>query len=296
MEPREQRLVIILADISGYTKFMVENQVSAVHGQLCISFLIETLLREVDIPLQLQEIEGDAVFLYAADPGDEEEWQKVLNQVRTKLLRFFEAFFEATVTATESTPCKCAICRNADGLKLKIVVHTGNAVFHTIGGRAQVSGADVILAHRLLKNTVRGDEYILMSGSAYRDLGRAMEGEFVEGCESYDGFGSVETFVRHIGEVRERHRDSLYSMPRTQVAIRAQRYVLLAMVGEFYGLIKQIQNPILEVGWMRRALFAVRMVILTPVTLLVGLFAIPWKLLSQRKARAQARGHAGAAA
>lgn len=40
MEPREQQLVIIIADISGYTKFMVENQLAAVHGQLCITFLI----------------------------------------------------------------------------------------------------------------------------------------------------------------------------------------------------------------------------------------------------------------
>ena len=34
MEPREQQLVLILADISGYTKFMVENQMAAVHGQV----------------------------------------------------------------------------------------------------------------------------------------------------------------------------------------------------------------------------------------------------------------------
>jgi hypothetical protein len=69
MEPREQQVVLVLGDISGYTRFMVENQLAAAHGQICITFLIETLLREVDIPLQLQAIEGDAVFLYAANPG-----------------------------------------------------------------------------------------------------------------------------------------------------------------------------------------------------------------------------------
>jgi uncharacterized membrane protein YdcZ (DUF606 family) len=40
MESREQQLVIIIADISGYTRFMVENQLAVVHGQLCIAFLI----------------------------------------------------------------------------------------------------------------------------------------------------------------------------------------------------------------------------------------------------------------
>lgn len=34
---QQDELVIILADISGYTRFMVENRTSAVHGQLCIN-------------------------------------------------------------------------------------------------------------------------------------------------------------------------------------------------------------------------------------------------------------------
>ena len=72
MDPVEKRVVVVLADISGYTRFMVENQMSAVHGQQCITFLIETLIREIDIPLRLQEIEGDALFLYAEDPGSDD--------------------------------------------------------------------------------------------------------------------------------------------------------------------------------------------------------------------------------
>ena len=64
---QQDRVVIVLADISGYTRFMVENRTSAVHGQLCINSLVETLLEQVDIPLILQEIEGDAIFLYAKE-------------------------------------------------------------------------------------------------------------------------------------------------------------------------------------------------------------------------------------
>ena len=66
VEAREQGVVLILADISGYTKFMVANQTAAVHGQVIITLLIETILAEVDIPLTLHGIEGDAVFLSAA--------------------------------------------------------------------------------------------------------------------------------------------------------------------------------------------------------------------------------------
>ena len=45
MEARERELVLILTDISGYTRFMLENQTSAVHRQLCITSLIEMMLR-----------------------------------------------------------------------------------------------------------------------------------------------------------------------------------------------------------------------------------------------------------
>jgi hypothetical protein len=134
MEPREARVVLILADISGYTKFMVENQLAAVHGQMVITSLIETILREVDIPLRLQGIEGDAVFVYAEHPGDDDSWRQVLADISTKLLRFFEVFYAGIVTATESTPCKCAVCKNVEDLKLKLIVHGGSAVFNTIAG------------------------------------------------------------------------------------------------------------------------------------------------------------------
>jgi thiol-disulfide isomerase/thioredoxin len=198
MAPREQQLIIVLADISGYTRFIVENEGSAVSGQLCVAFLIESVLREVDIPLQLQEIEGDAVFLYAAHPGDEVTWRQVLAQVRSKLVRVFDAFRAAMADRAETSSCPCAICRNANELRLKAIVHSGHAVFHSIAGRALVSGADVILAHRLLKNSVPSHEYLLMTESAYQELGREMDGVFQDREETYEGYAPVRTYVRDL--------------------------------------------------------------------------------------------------
>ena len=192
---------MILADISGYTKFMVTNQLAAVHGQQCITFLIETIIRQVDIPLHLQEIEGDAVFLYAV-AGDGQLWSEVFTQIRTKLVRFFEVFIEAMVIGGEVAPipCPCAVCKDVHQLKLKVIVHSGRAVFNTIGGFAQVSGTDVILAHRLLKNSVPSHEYLLMTETAYRDLGREMSGYFVKSQETCEGFEPVTTYVQFMGD------------------------------------------------------------------------------------------------
>jgi hypothetical protein len=284
-QPREQSLIIILADISGYTRFMLENQTAAVHGQQCITFLIETLLREVDIPLQLQEIEGDAVFLYAARPGDEAAWRETLAQVRVKLRRFFAAFLEGMRTAAEATPCACAICRDAGTLKLKLIVHSGRAVFHEIGGRALVSGADVILAHRLLKNSVPGDEYLLMTEAAYRDLGRDMGGEFLAGEEHYGDFGTVKTYVQHMGAQWERAREALYALPAPALAARARLYVAGGIYGEYRATLQQLRRPATKASLMRRAAFALWRFVLLPAELAYYLAVIPRRLRSRRTRR-----------
>jgi hypothetical protein len=193
-KPSERDVLIVLADISGYTRFILDNQVDAVRGQLCISVLLEAVLRQVSIPLLLQEIEGDAVFLYAVNDGDEAAWRETLKQVRDKLGDFFTAFRAAMSAHAETTSCDCAVCANARQLRLKIIAHSGRAVFHNIAGRSLVSGADVILAHRLLKNSVPSQEYLLLTEAAHRDLAVAVE--FDRHTESYEGFGAVPTYVR----------------------------------------------------------------------------------------------------
>jgi hypothetical protein len=294
MEPREQRL--ILADISGYTRFMVENQLSAIHGQICITTLIETLLREVDIPLQLQEIEGDAVFLYATHPGEDRAWQEVLVQVRAKLERFFDVFFEGMVAAAESTPCGCAVCVNASELSLEIVVHSGRTVFHTIAGRPQVSGSEVILAHRLLKNSVPSNEYLLVSDAAFRDLGREMGLGFVEGEERYEGFGLVKTHVHLMGEAVEAARTSLYSLETGALRARARRYALWAAFGGVTAAFEQLRRPFRQVAWLRRAVYALGMAALTPSLMFFLLFTTPRKLLARRAERLESVAHRGGTA
>ena len=91
-EPRTERIVLILADISGYTRFMLASQEALVHGQQVITELLESIIREVEIPLEVKEIEGDAVFLYAVKPDDDAAWEEARRMIGRKLISFFEAF------------------------------------------------------------------------------------------------------------------------------------------------------------------------------------------------------------
>jgi class 3 adenylate cyclase len=195
VEPRTQRVVLIIADISGYTRFMVANQVALVHAQTVITKLLEGIIREVEIPLEVKEIEGDAVFLYVIKPDDETAWEETRRLIGRKLLRFFETFARGIVSGSEFMLCSCPSCQNIDKLKLKIVVHSGEALFHQVGRFSNLSGVDVILAHRLLKNSVPGDEYVLMTESAYRDIEFPTSIDVTRGEEHYEGFDSILTYT-----------------------------------------------------------------------------------------------------
>lgn len=195
MDTRTERLVLILADISGYTRFMLANETALVHAQMVITKLLEEIIREVEIPLEVKEIEGDAVFLYAIKPDDDAVWADTRRLIGGKLISFFEAFARGILAGSEFALCSCPSCQNVDQLKLKIVVHSGKAVFHKVGRFSDLSGVDVILAHRLLKNSIPSDEYVLMTEAAYRDIEFPTEVEVSQGEEHYEGFGSIRTYT-----------------------------------------------------------------------------------------------------
>ena len=170
---------------------------------------------------------------------------------------------------------------------LKIVVHSGSAVFHQVSGFDKVSGTDVILAHRLLKNSVPDKKYLLMSEAAYATIGQKMEGPFLEGKETYEGFGSVNTVVRYNGDIKERHLNSLYKLPKTSLVMRAQGYSIAAVAGLFPALAKHLRSPVTESGWMSRLRFALMLVLLAPMMTVMYMVNVPRRLLAQRVAHNQ---------
>src|SRR5689334_6293166 len=65
---------LVLADISGYTRFTRMHLTSLLHAEEIISELLEAVIQAAEFPLQVSQLEGDAVLLFAeVGPGREAE-------------------------------------------------------------------------------------------------------------------------------------------------------------------------------------------------------------------------------
>ena len=183
-----KRLALVLADISGYTKFVKMHTMSLIHAEMIITELLEAVINQAKYPLTLIELEGDAAFL-CAELGDNEQaaTQDILRQV----IEFFSVFIEKEKTIISCDSCMCEACRNIEKLKLKAVVHYGEVAVNQIRQFERLSGEDVILVHRLLKNSVTAKEYIMMT-DAFFELSGGIAGETPETrWENAEGIGST---------------------------------------------------------------------------------------------------------
>jgi 2-polyprenyl-3-methyl-5-hydroxy-6-metoxy-1,4-benzoquinol methylase len=194
VEAEAQPVLLMLVDISGYTKFMVSHAKELRHSQTIIGELLSSLMQQVDVPLRVSAIEGDALFLYAVKSGDEDVWRRRSSNLVERLLALFEVFGERLAEIGAYSVCKCDACAAVGELKLKIIAHSGEALLTHIGEYPTLSGVDVITVHRLAKNSLAEDQYVLMTEAAYRDLQLPQGAPVREGVEEYDT-GTFKTYT-----------------------------------------------------------------------------------------------------
>ena len=190
-----QQALLIIADISGYTEFMVASDLEIRHSQHVISELMRAIIRQVEIPLEIAKLEGDAVFLYAKRESDAFGWDEVRTITGRKLIRFFDVFRAKLLELEKKSTCNCGACSNVGILRLKIVAHSGEALFYRLHDFNELSGRDVILVHRLLKNSLGSDEYLMLTDSAYRDIEFPSALSVEESRETYSHLGQITTYV-----------------------------------------------------------------------------------------------------
>ncbi len=176
--------LLFIPDISGYTKFIQSTEIE--HAEHVIAEILEILIAANTEGLELAEIEGDALFFYKEGVLPSKE--KLLGQIET----MFTAFYGHLEMLKKNRICTCNACATAPELQLKIVAHCGEIQFIKVQGSRKPFGNSVIQAHRLLKNSIDSDNYVVLSEELTSGTNISMDEEsnlfrFQEGADEYDG-------------------------------------------------------------------------------------------------------------
>jgi hypothetical protein len=193
--------ILLVADISGFTEFMRMHALATSHSRMIIVHLLNSIVQATRLPLLVAELEGDAVFLYAtAEDGD---IGRVAEQVKEQIPRLFRAFQRERDDLLKRPACECDACCTICNLRLKQVVHAGEVAFERIDRFDKLFGLDVIVVHRMLKNTVPAKEYLMLSDLAYSTFRGFYDQEPERRTEEFDGVGPLDTVVFYEPHLRK---------------------------------------------------------------------------------------------
>ncbi len=192
---------IALVDISGYTNFVSGHNLDSskdkklsqgqAHAEHIISDLLEKVIEELDDVLTINKLQGDAALFYAV-PDDPNELSEVIIQ---KLQTSFKIFNQHINDILFCETWACSTCPEVGDLKLKSFVHYGDFLIKKVNQFKEIAGQDVILAHRLMKNSIGVSEYMLFTKSFSEIMDLNLLGTIEERIEKYDGLGSVDCSV-----------------------------------------------------------------------------------------------------
>jgi len=140
--------VIIIADISGFTKFVTKTDFFV--GRYIIQELLSTIIETNKLEFNVSEIEGDAVLFYRF--GIPPSLNSIINQFEDMSLAFHQKLEQINKTMDAAIE-----------LSLKLIAHYGEIAEYSINKFTKLYGRPVIEAHCLLKNEIQSEQYLLIT-------------------------------------------------------------------------------------------------------------------------------------
>jgi Protein of unknown function (DUF2652) len=198
------RGTLLLADISGFTAFL--QAVARAHAAdmaagtfvpkayPLLTSLLDGIVERIAPPFVLSELEGDAVFAFAAEGELGVRGQSVVDC----LTACYEAYRARLDEARELMTCACDACQSIGGLELKFVLHHGEYIVQSVAGHQRLFGPDVTVSHLLLKNHVADligrTAYALVTESAAAHLDVPLE-RALPITEQYEHYAPVRACI-----------------------------------------------------------------------------------------------------
>lgn len=188
---------LVLTDISGYTAYLLGTELE--HAQDVLSDLMGVVVGTLQPPLHVTKLEGDAIFSYALDGACG------ASTLLDSIERSYFAFRSRQRDIALATSCTCDACKQIPMLDLKFIVHHGSFIRQDLAGNEELTGRDVIVLHRLSKNSaaeVLGTKgYVLLTDACMTALG--LDGAALgmrAHLEHYDDVGEIACCLEDLGE------------------------------------------------------------------------------------------------
>jgi len=115
--------------------------------------------------------------------------------VRMQVFRFFDAFKRKRAELTTYNVCPCEACTGIDKLQLKMVLHHGEVAIKQVRQFEELAGESVIVAHRLLKNSIPSHQYVLVTEAFYNLCPPLADMQMERRTEQCEGVGAVNVVV-----------------------------------------------------------------------------------------------------
>jgi uncharacterized protein YndB with AHSA1/START domain len=196
MDTQIQNGYVVLADISGFTSFMEDTEIT--HSSNILRNIIELIIEHFTPTMNLAEVEGDAVFSYA--PESKISRGELLLEV---IEATYAAFRDRQRTMEHNATCPCKACQTIANLDLKFITHYGDYILQDVAGKTKPVGSSVNAVHRLLKNSVGKTTgwhgYALFSEKSLEKMGIHPVGMHAS-QESYEHLGEINTSSINLDE------------------------------------------------------------------------------------------------
>ncbi len=209
----QQQGFLLIADITGYTAYL--NQSELEHAHEVLQTLLELLIEHTRPPLVISRLAGDAVISYGLQDGF------LSGQTFIEMIEDTYVAFKSMVNRMVlNNTCQCNACANISSLDLKFFVHYASFTLQKLDAHAELLGQDVIVIHRLLKNTVRErtgfKAYTLYTEAAIRKLGiEDISESMTPHSETYELIGEVRGWVQDMAPVwAEKKEKSFITVPK----------------------------------------------------------------------------------
>lgn len=179
-----------IPDLSGFTKFVTSADNDFVHQ--VIPDLLNQIISANVLDMKVAEVEGDAIFFYRTGR------LPAVNKVAEQCKVIYETFINKIKSYETSHPEEYQNFLANEQLGIKIIIHYGKISLTKIEKRIKLLGEDVILVHKLLKNSITEPNYILLTDNytvKLRDK-KTVKNWFnweklKRGSEDYEHFGTT---------------------------------------------------------------------------------------------------------